>query len=145
MCSGVDANSWNQGLFFDSRHEPLDRLYCITRSARLSTSGGMGRHATEFIRARLLLLDFVLANQDANYFETEHDKAHFFCDELAIPKRALPTKAYEGTSTPEPTLRYFVDKFPLFLVSPAGSSSPVVTFSYVDPGHASLTGFANHR
>jgi hypothetical protein len=102
------------------------------------------RHATEFIRTRLLLLDFVLANQDHDYFETEHDKLHFFCDELAIPKRALPAKAYEGASTPEPMLRYFVDKFPLFLVSPPVSSSPVVTFSYVDPGHASLIGFANH-
>jgi hypothetical protein len=102
------------------------------------------RHTTEFIRTRLLLLDFVLANQDHEYFETEHDKVHFFCDELAIPKRALPAKAYEGASTPEPTLRYFVDKFPLFLVSPAGSSSLVVTLSYVDPGHASLIGFANH-
>ena len=102
------------------------------------------RHATEFIRTRLLLLDSVLANQNQDYFETGHDKVHFFCDELAIPKRTLPSKACEGASMPEPTLRYFVDKFLLFLVSPAGSSSPVVTFSYVDPGHASLIGFANH-
>jgi hypothetical protein len=102
------------------------------------------RHATEFIRTRLLLLDFVLANQDYDYLETEQDKVRFFCDELAIPKKVLPAKAYEGVSTPEPTLRYFVDKFPLFLGSHPASSSPVVTFSYVDPGQASLTGFANH-
>ena len=102
------------------------------------------RHSTEFIRTRLLLLDFVLANQVYDYLETEDDKVRFFCDELAIPKKALPAKAYEGVSTPEPTLRYFVDKFPLFLATTNGSSSPVVTFSYVDPGQASLTGFANH-
>jgi hypothetical protein len=102
------------------------------------------RHSTEFIRTRLLLLDFVLANLTHHYLETEHDKVRFFCDELGIPKKALPVKAYEGVSTPEPTLRYFVDKFPLFLDSSAGSSSPVVTLSYVDPGQASLTGFANH-
>ncbi len=102
------------------------------------------RHSTEFIRTRLLLLDFVLANQVYDYLETEDDKVRFFCDELAIPKKALPAKAYEGVSTPEPTLRYFVDKFPLFLAATNGSSSPVVTLSYVDPGQASLTGFANH-
>ena len=69
---------------------------------------------------------------------------HFFCDELGIPKESLPAKAYEGVLTPEPTLRYFVDKFPLFLDCSTGSSSPVATFSYVDPGEASLAGFANH-
>ena len=102
------------------------------------------RHSTEFIRTRLLLLDFVLANRAYDYFETEDDKVRFFCDELAIPKKALPAKAYEGVSTPEPTLRYFVDKFPLFLAVTNGSSSPMVTFSYVDPGQASIAGFANH-
>jgi len=102
------------------------------------------RHSTEFIRTRLLLLDFVLANRAYDYFETEDDKVRFFCDELGIPKKALPAKAYEGASTPEPTLRYFVDKFPLFLADTNGSSPPVVAFSYVDPGQASIAGFANH-
>lgn len=102
------------------------------------------RHSTEFIRTRLLLLDFVLANQAYDYFETENDKVRFFCDELAIQKKALPAKAYEGVSTPEPTLCYFVDKFPLFLAVTSGSSSPVVAFSYVDPGQASIAVFANH-
>jgi hypothetical protein len=102
------------------------------------------RHSPEFIRTRLLLLDFVLSNIAHDYFETEHDKVRFFCDELGIPKKSLPAKAYEGVSTPEPTLRYFVDKFPLFLDSSTGSTSSVVTLSYVDPGQASLAGFANH-
>jgi len=102
------------------------------------------RHSTEFIRTRLLLLDFVIANPDYRYLETEPDKLRFFCDELGVPKKALPAKAYEGPSTPQPTLRYFVDKFPLFLDSLSGSSSPVVTLSYVDPGHPTLGGFARH-
>jgi hypothetical protein len=101
------------------------------------------RHATEFIRTRLLLLDFILANTAHNYFETEHAKVHFFCDELGIPKQALPAKTYKGFS-PEPVLCYFVDKFPLFCDFPADSSSPVVTFSYVHPGLTSLVGFARH-
>jgi len=102
------------------------------------------RHSTEFIRTRFFLLDFVRTNLAHDYFETEHDKVHFFCDELGIPKESLPAKVYEGVSTPEPTFRYFVDKFPLFLDRSGGSSSPVATLSYVDPGEASLVGVANH-
>jgi len=102
------------------------------------------RHSTEFIRARLLLLDFVIANPDYRYLETEPEKLRLFCDELGIPKKVLPAKAYEGNATPEPTLRYFVDKFPLFLDASNGSSSPVVTLSFVDPGNPTLGSFARH-
>ena len=102
------------------------------------------RHSTEFIRNRLLLLDFVLTNPSYAYLETEQDKLRFFCEELGIPRTALPAKSYEGSPRTEPTLRYFVDKFPLFVDRTDSSPSPVVTFSYVDPGQASLAGFANH-
>ena len=44
------------------------------------------RHSFDFMRSRLVLLDFILANQDLNYFETEQDKVRFFCDELGVPR-----------------------------------------------------------
>jgi hypothetical protein len=102
------------------------------------------RHSVEFIRTRLLLLDFVLVNPSHHYLETEPDKLRFFCEELGVPRSALPAKSYEGSPRTEPTLRYFVDKFPLFVDRSDSSHPPVVTFSYVDPGQASLAGFANH-
>jgi hypothetical protein len=131
------------------------------------------RHSVEFIRTRLLLLDFILANPYYQYFETESEKVAYFCNTMGVPKNVLPAKSYEGGPRSEPTLRYFVDKFPLFLdrvppssaaatpsssssspsslslpsasaSSAAAASSPVVAFSYVDPGQASLAGFANH-
>jgi hypothetical protein len=102
------------------------------------------RHSIEFIRTRLLLLDFVLANPSYAYLETEQDKLRYFCEELGIPRTALPAKSYEGSPRTGPALRYFVDKFPLFLDRTCSSSSPVITLSYVDPGHAHLAGFANH-
>jgi len=102
------------------------------------------RHSVEFIRTRLLLLDFILGNLAFNYLETEPEKVAFFCDTLAVPKKVLPAKTYEGGPRSEPTLRYFVDKFPLFFDRTESPSSPMVTFSYVDPGQASLAGFANH-
>ena len=102
------------------------------------------RHSVEFIKTRLILLDFILANPQYDYLETEQEKVRYFCEQLQVPKSSLPTKVYLGSSRTEPTLRYFVDKYPLFVGDLVGSSSPVVTFSYVDPGYAGIAGFANH-
>jgi hypothetical protein len=102
------------------------------------------RHSFGFMRSRLVLLDFILANQDLKYFETEQDKVSFFCDELGVPKDALPTKVYEGGPGSQPALRYFVDKFPLFLSSPFSGAPPVVTLSYVDSGLETSSHFVSH-
>jgi hypothetical protein len=101
------------------------------------------RHSSEFIRTRLLLLDFILANHTHDYFETEHDKVRFFSDQLGIPKNLLPAKALELPAR-EPALGYFADKFPLYLDASAGSSRPVLTFSYVDAGQGRPGRFVNH-
>jgi hypothetical protein len=102
------------------------------------------RHSTEFIRTRLIVLDFVLANRACEYLETEQEKLNYFCREVGVPRTVLPAKSYEGTSSAQPTVRYFVDKFPLFLDFSDTPSTPVLTLSYVDPGQASLAGFRNH-
>ena len=102
------------------------------------------RHSIEFIRARLLLLDFVLANQAYDYLETERDKVSYFCESLGVPKSALPAKVYTGSSRQEPTLRYFVDKFPLFRDGSGGQAESPVTFSYLDAGEARLAGLPHH-
>ncbi len=85
-------------------------------------------HSFEFIRTRLVLLDFILANRDADYLETEQDKVNFFCEKLGVSKEFLPAKVYEGGPGSRPTIRYFVDKFPLFLAPPLPGTPPVVTF-----------------
>lgn len=102
------------------------------------------RHSSEFIETRLVLLDFVIENQHYDYLETEQQKIEYFCNQLGLPRKSLPTKAYEGSSGSAPTLRYFVDKYPLFLVSSGSSLPPVVTLSFVDPGNASVKAFATH-
>ena len=102
------------------------------------------RHAREFVLARLVLLDFILENQQHDYLETEQAKVAYFCEQLGLPRQTLPVKAYHGSSRTEPTLRYFIDKYPLFFAASDTSPSPVVTFSYVDPGYAGIAGFANH-
>jgi len=47
-----------------------------------------------------------------------------------VPIHFLPSKIYHGQRTSQPTVRYFVDKFPMFLGSDA-SSSLRVTFTYL--------------
>lgn len=101
-------------------------------------------HSFEFIRTRLVLLDFILANREVEYLETEPDKIRFFCEKLSVAKEFLPGKIYEGGPGSRPTIRYFVDKFPLFLAPPLPGTPPVVTFSYVDSGLGSISGFLTH-
>ena len=102
------------------------------------------RHSFEFIRTRLLLLDFVLANQILAYFDTEQDKVRFFCETIGMSRDCLPAKVYEGCPGSPATVRYFVDKFPLFHAPPLSGASPVVTFSYVDSGFQTPSGFLHH-
>ncbi|MBA0086619.1 MAG: hypothetical protein HRJ53_16685 [Acidobacteria bacterium Pan2503] len=116
-------------------------VYRLTDRDRLSHRQP---HSTEFIRTRLLLLDFIFANHTHDYLETEQDKVRFFSDNLGIPRKLLPARAFEVPSAREPVLGYFADKFPLYLDSSAGSSSPVLTFSYVDAGQARRERFAHH-
>jgi len=96
------------------------------------------RHSFDYIRNRLALLDFVLENLDCNFLESEEDKVKFFTETLAVPKDALPARVYDGGPNNPPTIRYFVDKFPLFLSPSVSPHSPVVTFSYVDAGSANI-------
>ena len=102
------------------------------------------QHSFDFIRTRLVLLDFILNNQDLAYFETEQDKVSFFCEKLEISKDLLPAKVYEGASGSRPTIRYFVDKFPLFLGPPLPGTPPVVTLSFVDSGFETPSSFTGH-
>jgi hypothetical protein len=102
------------------------------------------RHAVEFIRKRLLHLDFVLENLGFVYFETEPEKTAYFCGVLGIPKAELPAKIYKGPLGGEPTVRYFVDRFPMYLDHTVPNNPPVITFSYIDAGVPSVRGFVNH-
>ncbi|HTF24130.1 MAG TPA: hypothetical protein VK937_09440 [Candidatus Limnocylindria bacterium] len=102
------------------------------------------RHSFDYIRTRLVQMDFLLENPEYDFLETEGEKVNLFCESLAVPKDVLPAKVYEGGPGSHPTIRYFVDKFPLFLAAPIPGASPVVTFGYVDSGTGSLSGFVAH-
>jgi hypothetical protein len=99
-------------------------------------------HEIDFIARRIAMLDFVLLNQGYRYLETEPEKVSFFCDQLKIPNHFLPSKIYHGQRSSQPTVRWFVDKFPMFLGKDA--SPTVATFTYIHGSEASLTEFVHH-
>jgi hypothetical protein len=100
-------------------------------------------HETQFIQKRIAILDYVLANPHCDYLETEPEKLAYFCEKRGVPSHVLPSKIYHGQPTSQPTVRCFVDKFPMFLDS-VDSPSPVATFSYVQGTEANLTEFVRH-
>ena len=101
------------------------------------------RHELEYIQTRIAILDFVLANPSLSYLETEGDKVAFFGRDLNIETRHLPSKTYLGRRTIQPTVRYFVDRFPMFL-SDADSRAKIVTFSFIQGSEANLSAFVHH-
>ncbi len=101
-------------------------------------------HEIQHIQRRIGILDFVLSNQAYQYLETEAEKTSFFCDQLRVPNQFLPSKIYHGHRTSQSTLRYFVDKFPMFIGSEASRSLPVVTFTYLQGPEVNLKEFVRH-
>jgi hypothetical protein len=101
------------------------------------------RHEFEYIRTRIAILDFVLANPGLSYLEAEADKVAFFCRDLNIEARHLPSKTYLGRRTIQPTVRYFVDRFPMFF-SETDHRTRIVTFSFIQGSEANLSAFVHH-
>lgn len=101
-------------------------------------------HSVEFIETRLAILDFVLSHLDCEYLEGEQDKVRYFEENLNINRKHMPGRTYEGSNLSPFTVRYFVDKFPMFFDRRSDSEQPVLTFTYVDPGFESAKGFRHH-
>ncbi len=99
-------------------------------------------HEIEYVQRRIDMFDFVLAHLDYDYLETEPDKRSYFEQTCGVPSCVLPSRTYHGQAHSQPTVRYFVDRFPMFVLDP--SSIPVVAFSYIQPAEATLTEFARH-
>ena len=82
------------------------------------------------VMRRLLSLDFVLEHPGMNWLPAEPEKVEFF-EKLGLPLRLIPRRIYYGVGGNQK--RYFALKLPL-AVDPE-----IVTFAYVNPGHATDT------
>jgi hypothetical protein len=101
------------------------------------------RHELDYIQTRLITLDFVLSNLEHEYLETEAEKVPFFENIMKVNGDLLPAKVYASKISASRTTRYFVDRFPIF-VRNSPSVSPLLTFTFVDPGSATLKAFCTH-
>ena len=79
------------------------------------------------VMRRLLSLDFVLEHPGMNWLPAEPEKVEFF-EKLGLSRRLIPRRIYYGVAGNQK--RYFALKLPL-AVDPE-----IVTFAYVNPGHA---------
>ena len=103
-------------------------------------------HTSDFIRIRLLVLDFVLARPDLQYLKSQEEKLEFFHEQLGRPVSLFPGRT-DITKGLDPTLkRYFKDRFPLFVSSRNGNApvSALPTFVYCDPAHHGISWFAGY-
>jgi len=101
------------------------------------------KHQLEYIKTRILVLDFVLSNLDCEYLETEAEKVPFFESRFNLSLALLPAKTYTSKLSRDSSLRFFVDRFPIFL-RVASASTPRLTFTYMDAGAATIQGFGTH-
>lgn len=99
-------------------------------------------HEIQYVQRRIDTFDFVLAHLDYDYLETEAEKVAYFEQTCAVPGHLLPSRTYYGQQDAQPTVRYFVDRFPLFVLR--SSSPPVAAFSYIQPPEANLMEFTRH-
>jgi len=104
-------------------------------------------HTADFIRKRLLVLDFVLAHPDLQYLESQAEKLKFFHAQLSITASLYPGQTDRSADLDLSLNRYFRDRFPVF-VSPRNGSGPgsaLATFVYCDPAHHGISWFAGYR
>jgi hypothetical protein len=101
------------------------------------------KHELDYVKTRMVTLDFILSNLHCDYLETEAEKVPFFESRLKLSRSLLPARIYSSKVSGSQTVRYFVDRFPLFVKDRSGVT-PVVVFTYIDAASATLQGFLTH-
>jgi hypothetical protein len=95
-------------------------------------------HQLDYIKMRLLALDFILANPEDHYFETAEEKRRYLMERFKLDDRLFSRPNEHGKAIT------FAEGFPLCLAYPAPDYLPVVTFTYVDPEHRNVDKYIAH-
>ena len=93
------------------------------------------------IKARLMILDFVLAHRSHRFLATSTEKLEYFRGELGLSRDLFPIKRYRRSGSDACVRRYFVGYDPIYLPPPATDSRSRPSFCFIDPGHLSTHGF----
>lgn len=95
-------------------------------------------HEFDYIKTRLLALDFILANPEDRYFETPEEKRRYLIERFKLSESLFSPSNEHGKAIT------FSEGFPLCVAYPAPDYMPVVTFTYVDPKHRNLDRYIAH-
>jgi hypothetical protein len=95
-------------------------------------------HLLDYIKTRLLALDFILANPEDRYFETAEEKRRYLVERFKLSESLFSPSNECGKGIT------FADRFPLCVAYPPPDYMPVVTFTYVDPAHRNLGRYIAH-
>jgi hypothetical protein len=95
-------------------------------------------HELDYIKTRLLALDFILANPEDRYFETAEEKRRYLIERFKLSESLFSAPNGNGNAIA------FSEGFPLCVAYPAPDYMPVVTFTYVDPEHRNLDRYVRH-
>ena len=95
-------------------HFTFKPMYCAIGKENIRNRRA---HSFEFMKTRLAILDFVLRHPQHDYLEGEAEKVQYFEERFQIRPQDMPGRTYRGANKVPDTIRYFVDKFPLFLDS----------------------------
>jgi hypothetical protein len=102
------------------------------------------KHALDNIRTRLVTLDFVLAHQPCQFLEGEDEKVSFLRDRFKIQTEDLPFRTYSNPRNAKSTIRYFVDRFPVFWSRKGDAEERCLTFTFIDSGQPTIQPFVTH-
>ena len=95
-------------------------------------------HELDYIKVRLMALDYVLANPEDDYFEIADSKRRYFIERFHVPESLFaPSEQHRRGIT-------FADRFPLCIAYPSPDYMPVVTFTYLDPHHRRFDAYIDH-
>ena len=91
------------------------------------------------LRAKLMGLDYVLTRPEIRFLPTETAKLEYFVGQRKIPQSLLPSRTYTGKSAGDTTVRFFIEKYPVWI----DPETARVGFAYMDDGVFTPPSFAN--
>jgi hypothetical protein len=95
-------------------------------------------HELDYIKERLMALDYIVANPEDDYFDTAGAKRQYFIERFNVPENLFLPSEEHGSGIA------FADRFPLCVAYPSPDYMPVVTFTYLDPQHRPMDAYVGH-
>lgn len=123
--------TFNRTQLFHLKHKTFYNAIMCTDS-RLRRSMSMS-----LVRTRLQYLDYIVTYAANNFVGTENDKVALFRDILGLPISVLPSHEWTSRKSFHSTLRYFPERFPVFISGDA--SAPKVGIVYGEDPEGAFT------